>query len=938
MALLDSSSGYLTFFRHIHYRMPSVRFSKIIILNLFILFVVITFLAHYYLPKIGNDDPVAEIHQKGMQMEDLDSIKAIDLKSRIEEMIRIKVSVSNELRELESRRQKLQSDISILTQRMEDLKVDYSRQQVDLDRLRISVEQAQYAQKEVQEKNTPFIGAPKRILPSLDDNIHMPPSTLKGIRNCKNFLCFDYSRCSLTSGFPVYFYQPEDFGTWNSKDHYLRSAVMEALNVNIHITFDPSIACIFVVLVGEIVHGKKDPKSLEHYLSSLNYWNGNGRNHILFNLVSETNETNNVFAGLNTGRAIVVQSHFTTKDFRPHFDIISPPLFYKKDKISKLYLYSPARRKFLLSYQGEYRTSSYVLKSNFRKLSTATLSDEVNGMENAKMTDSQSEDVENLIVNILKEMQLSALGDNFFFQFSCAGSSSPGYDSEWLMCGTHETRLEVLQDSTFSLLVSPSDYNIISTPQIHVRLIEALQTGAVPVVLGDHVHLPFDEVVDWRRAAVILPKARVSELHYYLRTISDSDIIAMRHQGRLLWEHYLAGPRQVVATILSIIRNRIQIPAPACREESSPSVFNETFRPLKAEFAAIQDPDPEENLGPVESPFPSLSFRRNLTIANSKTYFVWNEQFDPFILYPHTPFDPVLPSESKFIGSSFGFRPIGQGAGGSGKEFSEALGGNYPREQFTIVILTYEREAVLIDSLQRLRGLPYLNKVVVVWNSEKLPSADLRWPEIGVPIHVIKAKKNSLNNRFLPFDVIETEAVLSVDDDAHLRHDEIVFGFRVWREARDRIVGFPGRYHAWYSLNGGWHYNSNYSCELSMVLTGAAFFHKYYTYLYSYSMPQVIRDKVDEYMNCEDIAMNFLVSHVTRKPPIKVTSRWTFRCPGCPVSLSEEDSHFQERHRCIDFFSQVYGYMPLLNTQFRADSVLFKTRIPHDKQKCFKFI
>ena len=35
-------------------------------------------------------------------------------------------------------------------------------------------------------------------------------------------------------------------------------------------------------------------------------------------------------------------------------------------------------------------------------------------------------------------------------------------------------------------------------------------------------------------------------------------------------------------------------------------------------------------------------------------------------------------------------------------------------------------------------------------------------------------------------------------------------------------------------------------------------------------MPQAIRDKVDEYVNCEDLAMNFLVSHITRKPPIKV--------------------------------------------------------------------
>ena len=45
---------------------------------------------------------------------------------------------------------------------------------------------------------------------------------------------------------------------------------------------------------------------------------------------------------------------------------------------------------------------------------------------------------------------------------------------------------------------------------------------------------------------------------------------------------------------------------------------------------------------------------------------------------------------------------------------------------------------VLINSLERLNGLPYLNKVVVVWNSPKLPSEDLLWPDIGVPIMVIK--------------------------------------------------------------------------------------------------------------------------------------------------------------------------------------------------------
>ncbi len=45
-------------------------------------------------------------------------------------------------------------------------------------------------------------------------------------------------------------------------------------------------------------------------------------------------------------------------------------------------------------------------------------------------------------------------------------------------------------------------------------------------------------------------------------------------------------------------------------------------------------------------------------------------------------------------------------------------------------------------------------------------------------LQVVSVGKNSLNNRFLPFSLIETDAVLSIDDDVHLRHDEIGFAFR----------------------------------------------------------------------------------------------------------------------------------------------------------------
>ena len=47
---------------------------------------------------------------------------------------------------------------------------------------------------------------------------------------------------------------------------------------------------------------------------------------------------------------------------------------------------------------------------------------------------------------------------------------------------------------------------------------------------------------------------------------------------------------------------------------------------------------------------------------------------------------------------------------------------------------------------------------------------------------VIKVAKNSLNNRFIPFDVIETDAIFSLDDDVALTHEEILlaFRYRVW--------------------------------------------------------------------------------------------------------------------------------------------------------------
>lgn len=48
-------------------------------------------------------------------------------------------------------------------------------------------------------------------------------------------------------------------------------------------------------------------------------------------------------------------------------------------------------------------------------------------------------------------------------------------------------------------------------------------------------------------------------------------------------------------------------------------------------------------------------------------------------------------------------------------------------------------------------------------------------------------------------------------------------------------------------------------------------FVQYYMFLYSQWLYPEAREMVDLYLNCEDILMNFLVSHITRKPPLKVS-------------------------------------------------------------------
>ncbi|XP_070969944.1 exostosin-1c-like isoform X1 [Oncorhynchus clarkii lewisi] len=276
-----------------------------------------------------------------------------------------------------------------------------------------------------------------------------------------------------------------------------------------------------------------------------------------------------------------------------------------------------------------------------------------------------------------------------------------------------------------------------------------------------------------------------------------------------------------------------------------------------------------------------------------------------------------------------------------------------PGQEFTAIIHAVSplvsQSQPIMKLLQVVSKSKYCSQIIILWNSEKPPPHRSKWPPMPVPLTVTDGRRKT-SSRFLPNVAIETEAVLSLDEDTVLLTSEVNFAFLVWRSFPERIVGYPPRSHFWDPVKHAWGYTSKWTNEYSIVLTGAAFYHRYYHYLFSHYLPPSLRALVDRTSNCEDILMNFLVSSVTHLPPIKVAQRKQYKELPSPqvrrhpsmVNLTNElpspqgtkmsapwanPEHFIQRQECVNSFARWFGYMPLVHSQFRLDPLLFKDQV-----------
>ena len=245
---------------------------------------------------------------------------------------------------------------------------------------------------------------------------------------------------------------------------------------------------------------------------------------------------------------------------------------------------------------------------------------------------------------------------------------------------------------------------------------------------------------------------------------------------------------------------------------------------------------------------------------------------------------------------------------------------------FTAIITpTKYLKSSLFKLMRNLISSRCLAMIVLLWNhNETLPNWNL---VLNSNVTIKTITTPDLSHRFDCCDFIESDAILQLDDNVIVTGDEIDFAFHVWTQNADRIVGYYSRSHYWNDVQNKWCYFSKLSNEYSIVLLNFAFYHRFYNYLYqSWLVPLLEkRNGLIAANECGDIAINFLVSHVTQMSPIKVVQKRSY--------VSYDVRGLLAKQNCLNHYLDIFGYMALVKSRVRFDPVLFKDSVSNFRKK-----
>jgi glucuronyl/N-acetylglucosaminyl transferase EXT1 len=102
--------------------------------------------------------------------------------------------------------------------------------------------------------------------------------------------------------------------------------------------------------------------------------------------------------------------------------------------------------------------------------------------------------------------------------------------------------------------------------------------------------------------------------------------------------------------------------------------------------------------------------------------------------------------------------------------------------------------------------------------------------------------------------------------------------------------------------------------------------YRYFNYLYTHHISSIYESELDG--ECADLGLAFLISHITREGPIKLTQR-----KKTIANSSNTWSVWNQRRTCFSQLIHWFGYMPLIKSQMRFDPVLYKDAVSNTRKK-----
>ncbi|XGW10081.1 hypothetical protein V3C99_011950 [Haemonchus contortus] len=343
----------------------------------------------------------------------------------------------------------------------------------------------------------------------------------EGPSECAMHSCFDYTKCS--SKLKVFVYP--DIEELPPSEVYRK--ILTAVRESQYSVSDPKDACLYIISVDTIDRDKISEnyvQDVDRYISNLpaEVWN-DGLNHIIFNLYHGTfPDYSDHNLGFATRKAMIARASPSLQNYRFDFDI-SFPLFHKEHPLRSAIEQDVSFKthdQYIVSFKG--KRYVYGIGSETR--------DSLHHLHNGETV----------------AMVTTCRHNNDWkaHQDARCESDNEAYD-KW----DYEM---MMVNSTFCL--TPRGRRLGS-----FRFLEALRLGCIPVVLSDDWVLPFDEIIDWSTAAVIVPEDNVLLVPDILHTYSPESIFQMKQRGFFIYYRYFSSVEKIAMTALEIVWERIRL-------------------------------------------------------------------------------------------------------------------------------------------------------------------------------------------------------------------------------------------------------------------------------------------------------------------------------------------------------------------------------------------